>query len=200
MRGGMTPGGADPLHLLLAAGLLFVATEAFGEEVPRSGEGYGLLLLSAASIADDTVMDEMRGGLRIGGLDMSFGASLRTALDNEPLLHTLVTFTGDQLTPVMSVMAAPDASTLRHGLSDGISMPGLEGSVGASIVDRRGTTSVLHQVTRTRLVSVLAHRASGRRVSHRVNLSVNVDNFSRFQQMSRSSLLARGISGPLLSR
>ena len=196
-----TPGGTDALRsVIVAAGLLLAVTGTLADEAYRPGTPEGLALLADASIADAAAMDEMRGGLRIGGLDMSFGAILRTVVDNEPLLHTQVTFTGQQIAPAMSITASPLASMTRHGESDGIATPALDGAVGASIVDRRGTTTVLHQVTRTRVVSILANRASGRHISHRVDLSVDVDNFSHFQQMSRSSLLARGVSGPLLSR
>ena len=138
-------------------------------------------------------LESLRGGFVVGGLDLEFGANIRTSIDGVPVLESTITFTpdGPHLSPV-----ALDASATALGVADdlqaaeGITLPTLPQGVGVAVNGEKGPTIAIHEATRDRIVSMLVTRASGISASNEVQLEVTVKNFSEFQQMVRGAILS----------
>ena len=169
-------------------------------------------VLDASSLdGDASVFDELtvvapaelqslRGGFSVGGLELEFGARIRTQIDGVSLLESRFTFTpdGPQLASVSGELAGTvnSANTVAAVASDpsiGVSLPALPQGVGVVANDPRGATLAVHEVTRERILSVLVSRASGIAARNDVNIDVTIQNFRDFQAAVRNAVLSNRI-------
>lgn len=145
-----------------------------------------------AQVLDEAQLAALRGGFSLHGLEMEFGASLRSFRDGHLLMETLVNVT-DQGTRT--------TTRIPHGLdpintgadaasgASGIDLAGLADAGRVVVNDPRGMTAAVHQVTRQRILSVLVSRANDTALRQEAQVDVTVRNFSQFQQSVRQALI-----------
>ncbi|MGH9957682.1 MAG: hypothetical protein ACREBC_11230 [Pyrinomonadaceae bacterium] len=147
----------------------------------------------------------MRAGVSVSGLDISIGTNIRTLLDGQVALESSISLSETGLM-TQTVLSPSDGTPLQEGLTlvlgDGsgkklneltpatVDLPGLEGSIGVVLYDAKGFTAVLHQINANQILSALINQASGRHISHEVNVDVTVANFRQFQQAVQNATLA----------
>lgn len=154
-------------------------------------------------VITDGELGAMRGGFRIAGLDISIGANMRTLVDGQVALESLITLSGTG--PAVHSVTSRTAASGRPGLTviagNGSGptlldvtpatarLPGLEGSQGVVLNDARGFTAALQLIRNDQIVSILLNQATGRTIRHEVSVDVTVRNFRQFQQAIRSATL-----------
>lgn len=151
---------------------------------------------------------EMRGGINIRGLDMSFAVHLRTIVDGARVLESSLTVT--QAGNVSSqVQAAALPGVTRFGPGTGttvaevtpssVDLSGLaKDAVGVAINDEKGFTSVIQQINDQQIVSVVNNQAMDRDIDSRINVEVTIANFNQFKDLVGNTLFVNGLLGDSL--
>lgn len=110
-----------------------------------------------------------------------------------------------------SQFGAPDASPrstpIRSGNVSGQSineivpqrmdLSGLTSASGVVINDDKGFTAILHDITRSRILSAVITASDGRDIRHEMNIKVIVSNFNEFHQNALSASLKNRFSNAL---
>ena len=179
------------------------------------------------SLVDEQEMATMRGGLRIGGLNIEFGVNLRTIINGITQLETayrltdagfaLQTANENIITPATTAsdtLSAPPGRRNTLALGDGIgqsvtdistgnlNLSGVSDATGVIFTDAQGKTTVaLHQVTRERILSVLASDASNQNIEFDLNVDITISNYSQIRDQildaRRTGILSRALDGNL---
>ncbi|WP_125179746.1 hypothetical protein [Thiohalobacter thiocyanaticus] len=121
-----------------------------------------------AQVLEDAQLAALRGGFSLRGLEMEFGASLRSFQDGRLLMETLVNVTDQGTRTTRTIPHAVDALAAGPGAAapagtadpSGIDLGGLGDAGRVTVSDARGITAAVHQVTRQRILSVLVSRAT----------------------------------------
>jgi len=133
------------LRLLLAAA---AACVAIGLGAPPA-HAADLSALDGAEVVTEEAMGEMRGGfIAIGGLQIGFGATVRTYADGALALVTQLTWTPNGViahTTTGELSARIDAAVAAQLAGLGVS--GLAGADGVAVFGPTGATAVIHRVT-----------------------------------------------------
>lgn len=166
-------------------------------------------LLEACPLLDHGELAARRGGFEYAGLNFEFGANIRSYIDNQLVLESLVSITSagvtrEQLTELPASEPASTQAQQVAGSDTGvpvvsnavpaqvpasIDLSGLRDAVGVSVNDNKGYTAALHQVTKDRIASYMINTASGRDLRQELEVRVDVANFRQFQQSARQTLL-----------
>ena len=134
-------------------------------------------------------MEELRGGFQIAGLDMSFGATLQTLVDNvrmntvfvingagtEVVSHTISQndfFDGQ----VVSQVGKGSGHTIMELTPNGINLVGMKGVSGVVVNDSKGFTSVFHTATKNAILGSVVSNASERDIQQRLDIGVQINN------------------------
>ena len=149
----------------------------------------------------------LRGGLRVGGLDMEFAANVRTLVNGTLVLESTTSLTpGGMLTTQSSMPTVgvnPQTLSFVSGQGGGQStvlpatLSGLAGHTGVVVEDPSGLTTALHSVTRDQILGVVLTTASDQQIRQEINVEVTVANFGRFQESVRSALFRGRLLGSL---
>ena len=227
--GKYSPAGYRPLLARLVAALLLAAAglpAATGnsESSPTRLEG-DLYADPAAALEHFSPLEEsemavMRGGLRVGGINIKFGVNLYTAVNGEVIQDSnfILTSTGlEEVLPTNTVASAGTTSeTIQVGelfapvhtvggesgnsigditsTREGIDLSGLGDAEGVVINNDDGFTAVLHQITQDRIVSFLVTDANNQDIDRRVDVNITIENFTEYQGSVRDALLGGSIS------
>jgi hypothetical protein len=146
----------------------------------------------------DEELAGQRGGFTWNGIKIGLGADLRTYLNGELVLHTILSWTADgaQTQQLVSGNLTPaDAAQLQAGIlsSGGISMRVGNQSV---FLANQGQTAILHR-TDGALQSVLINRASNIEARQEIDAVLDLDNFGQFQQDIINTRVMDGINDML---
>lgn len=71
------------------------------------------------ALVSDEDLDRLRGGFRFSGLDINFGADIRTYVNGDLMLHTVLNWTDDGAETIQSAAAGLtpiDAASLQNGI------------------------------------------------------------------------------------
>jgi hypothetical protein len=132
-------------RLLLAAA---AAALAFGFGTPQA-HAADLSALDGAEVVAEDALGDMRGGfISVGGLQIGFGATVRTYADGALALITQLTWTPGGViahTTTGELGARIDASVAQQLAGLGVS--GLQGGDGVAVFGPSGATAVIHRVT-----------------------------------------------------
>ncbi|MBA2777858.1 hypothetical protein [Billgrantia kenyensis] len=134
-------------------------------------------------------MEALRGGFQIAGLDMSFGATLQTLVDNVRMDTVFVIHRGgtDIVSQTVTELAAIEGQvisqvgkgsgqTIMELTPNGINLAGMKDFSGLVVNDSKGFTSVFHTVTRDAILGSVVSDASDRDIQHQLNIGVQVNN------------------------
>lgn len=148
---------------------------------------------------------EMRGGINLGGLDMSFAVNLSTIVDGATVLEASLTVTQAgtvssqvQATALLGVtpFGPGTDTTVAEVTPSSVDLSGLaKDATGVAISDDKGFTSVIQQINDQQIISVVNNQAMDRDIDSRINVDVTIANFSQFQGLVRNTLLVNGLLG-----
>lgn len=149
----------------------------------------------------------LRGGFRVGGLDMEFAANVRTLVNGTLVLESTTSLTPGGSLATQSNMPTvgvnPQTLSFVSGQGSGQSTPlpaslsGLAGHTGVVVEDPTGLTTALHSVTREQILGVILTTASDQQIRQEINVEVTVSNFGQFQESVRSALFSGRLLGSL---
>jgi len=161
----------------------------------------------AVPTASLDLLAALRGGLRVGGLDMEFAANVRTLVNGALVLESTTNLTPGGTTatqssmPTMGVNPQTLSFVSGQGGAQSSALPanlsGLAGQTGVVVADPTGLTTALHSVTREQILGVVLTTASNQQIRQEVNVEVTVSNFGRFQNTARNALFSGRLLGSL---
>lgn len=134
--------------------------------------------VAAVPLTDEELAAE-RGGLQLPtGLEVGFGASVRTYIDGALVLETQLVWT-DQ--GAMQTQSLPSAAAQAGGggiaLQDGAAvLPGL------LVPGDGGSTAVLHDLSSGRLANIVVNTANNRDIRQEMRVDLAIPELSQFQQ------------------
>jgi hypothetical protein len=162
---------------------------------PASSPAYAQPFDAVPTASTDSLA-ALRGGLRVGALDMSFAANVRTVVNGALVLESTTNLTpgGTMVTQSNVPSTGANPGTLSFG---GVSPSGLAGQAGVVIEDPSGLTTALHSVTREQVLGAIFTTASNQQIRQEINVEVTIANFGRFQDVARSALFNGRLLGSL---
>ena len=131
-----------------------------------------------AALSDRELAAE-RGGLRLlTGMEVGFGASVRTFVDGALVLESKLIWTDLGATQTQS---APPLATQGHSgqvtLSEGAAhLPGV------ALAGDGGTTVVLHELSAARISNIVVNTANNRDIRQEVQIDLAIPELTQFQQ------------------
>ncbi len=143
---------------------------------------------------------EMRGGMSIGGLDLSIGATIQTTINGASLQSVFkVTEAGLALESMTARGVSPGVTVLSgngsgSGFSDvapaGTQIAGLnENARGLAVNDSNGFSAALTQITTNQFADFVVNQANNRVIEQQLSVDVRVQNFHDIQNSARSATL-----------
>lgn len=166
--------------------------------------GIASLCLSSAALqaADFASFDpiaeaelaELRGGFELAGLDMSFGATLQTLVDNVRM-DTVFVINGAGTEMVSQTISQLDAidgqvvsqvgqaggKTIMELTPNGLNLVGMKDFPGMVVNDSKGFTSVFHSVTKNAILGSVVSDASERDIHQKLDIGVQLNNLPALQ-------------------
>ncbi len=158
-------------------------------------------------VIEEATLETLRGGFRIGGMELAFGAELTTLIDNQIQLVSLVNITATGVDLVSRTLSDPTGQATLVGpgtgvritdlTPNGVDLTGLAGFSGVTLEDSRGFTAALHQVTNQAILSGVVTNASGAAIDQRVEIQVHVGNIGRLQMARQRQAIVDTFPGLL---
>jgi hypothetical protein len=174
---------------LLATAIFFAGTApALAEDDLQSD------LPMDAAVVDDAELDAQRGGFTFQGMEIKLGADIRTFLNGELALHTVISMDGNGLQQTQTVsggLTLADADALRNNVLS-------NGAITMNVGDNQvylangGQTAIYH-ATDGSLQNVLVNTASNISASQEVTATLEVGGY----QMFADTLAADRLSGAI---
>lgn len=150
-------------------------------------------LFSEATI-DDEELGEQRGGFQFGGMEIRLGADIRTFLNNELALHTVITMDENGYNRVQTVGAGltlADADAIRNNV---LSNGAIRMNVGDSQVylANEGRTAIIHG-NEGALQNILVNTASNITATQDVTATLDLQGYDGFASTITADQLSRSI-------
>jgi hypothetical protein len=150
-------------------------------------------LFSEATIDDDE-LGEQRGGFQFGGMEIKLGADIRTFLNNELALHTVITMDDNGYSRVQTVGAGltlADADAIRNNV---LSNGAIRMNVGDSQVylANEGRTAIIHG-NEGALQNILVNTASNITATQDVTARLDLQGYDGFASTITADQLSRSI-------
>jgi hypothetical protein len=161
-------------------------------EPPMAGDDDAMF--SQPTIADSE-LEEQRGGFAFAGMEIKLGADIRTFLNNELVLHTIITMDDNGYNRVQTVGAGltlADADALRNSaLSNGA----IRMNVGDNQVflANQGQTAIIHGNDEGALQNVLINTASNITASQDVTATLDIAGYDGFAATVTADQLGRSM-------
>ena len=149
-------------------------------------------------VASRDQLRAMRGGLRIAGLDIAFGATVRTVVNGALAAETVFTLNDaggmDRQTTIMNGAALTPVSG-DAGISDGnLNLPALAGASGFVINDPSGSAAALTNITLQHAQNIVINTAPGLDLQQFVDMSLTIQNFAQLHSDLQAAALAGHIA------
>lgn len=152
-------------------------------------------------------LEELRGGFQLAGLDMSFGATLQTLVDNVRMDTVFVIdMTGTEVVSqtisqldaiegqVVSQLGRGSGNTIMELTPNGINLVGMKDFSGMVVNDSKGFTSVFHSVTRNAILGSVVSDASERDIQQRLDIGVQLNNLPALQAAQQRHSIADSLA------
>lgn len=162
-------------------------------------------------VLPDDGLAELRGGFRMAGMELNFGARLTTAINDRVRYITQVAFDnagarvlsrtleqsgagGIEVTPVGPDLGSSGINAA--DISGALDLAGLSDFSGVLVGDAQGgMTAALHNITRNAIVSSLSTTASGQTISNDVDVSVQVMNIGEMRSARQRAMILNSLQG-----
>lgn len=148
----------------------------------------------AASGVSDEELGEQRGGFQFAGMEIKLGADIRTFLNNELALHTVITMDENGYNRVQTVGAGltlADADAIRNNV---LSNGAIRMNVGNSQVflANEGRTAIIHG-NEGALQNILINTASNITATQDVNATLDLQGYDGFASTVTADQLGRSL-------
>jgi len=162
----------------MALGGLFAATLLCGAAPARADVGNDMLDLSDLQRVTDDSLGGLRGGFRVGNVDLSFGVTMSTSLNGQQILQTV-------FTPGEGTSASSAA-----GL--GIT----QGANGFQVTSPDGRTTVNHDLGQS-ITTDIANSADNRVIQNTTTVDLFLNNVTQVQTQAQSARMMTNMMGEL---
>lgn len=151
-------------------------------------------LFSQPMIGDEELIAQ-RGGFQFGGMDIKLGADIRTFLNDELVLHTVITMNDDGYSRVQTVsggLTLADADTLRNNV---LSNGAIRMNVGNNQIylANEGRTAIIHGNDQGALQNILINTASNITASQDVTATLDLAGYDGFAATVTADQLGRSL-------
>nr|WP_298411532.1 hypothetical protein [uncultured Halomonas sp.] len=162
-----------------------------------------------ANIIPDSMLDDLRGGFSANGLDMSFGATLRTMIDDIRLetvmnisqagadivsqnVESIPSFVNEVPSqPAQASVVGPNTGQPITALTPrGINLAGLENFSGLVVEDAKGFSAALHNLTQDAILSTVVSNASGRDIRQQLDIRLDIHNMEALRAAQTRTRIA----------
>lgn len=156
-------------------------------------------------------MTDLRGGFSLAGLELDFGATLTTMINDRVRYITRVAFDNagaqvmsrslDQSSSGPETVTPVGPGTGSSGISASdirgqLNLAGLSDFAGVLLSDPDGgMTAALHQITRKAIVSSLSTTASGQTIDNRIDVSVQLNNIGEVRASRQRAMILNSLQG-----
>ncbi|WP_163557883.1 hypothetical protein [Halomonas sp. NO4] len=143
-------------------------------------------------VIDSTDMAELRGGFSINGLDLDFGAQVRSMID-DVMQQTQIEFRNTGPHVISQTLfdptgkahnVNPSSNNVANVSPNGISLPGMSDFSGMALNDTKGFTAVLHRITNQAIIGGVVSNANNRKISNQIDINVSVKNMEALRSLS----------------
>ena len=170
-----------------------IATISVSAPAYASDDGGDDAMFSGA-IVSDTELSDQRGGFAFAGMDIKLGADIRTFLENELVLHTVITIDENGYNRAQTVSGAltlADADTIRNNI---LSNGSITMNVGNSQVflANEGRTAIIHG-SEGALQNILINTASNIIASQEVTATLDLGGYDGFAATITADQLGRSM-------
>ncbi|PSJ22675.1 hypothetical protein CVH10_06220 [Halomonas sp. ND22Bw] len=209
MGGSRWRGCRRGISLLVASVSLAVASAS-----PAATSPSGILsagthdIYYRGEVLPDEGMAELRGGFRLAGMDLNFGAKLTTAINERVRYITQVAFDNAGARVLSSTLEQSGSEPVTQvggpggvdaaSIGGKIDLTGLSDFSGVLMSDGKGgMTAALHNITRDAIVSSLSTTASGQSISNEIDVSVQVMNIGEMRSFRQRGAILNSLQGIL---
>jgi hypothetical protein len=149
-------------------------------------------------VASAEQLRAMRGGLQIAGLDLSFGATVRTFVNGTLAAETVFTLNDaggmDRQTTIMNGAALTPVSGEAAISTDNLNLPALAGASGFVINDPSGSAAALTNITLQHAQNIVINTVPGLDLQQLVDMSLTIQNFAQLHSDLQAAALAGRIA------
>jgi hypothetical protein len=205
------------MAFLLSGTLLPVASVTSADTIPTGILSAGTHdIYYQGNVIPDDGLEGLRGGFKLAGLELNFGAKLTTMINDRVRYITQVAFdnagsrvlsrtlkqSGSEagsgtVVPVSPAGSGSGANGINAANIGGqLNLSGLSDFSGVLFSDAEGgMTAALHQVTRNAIVSSLSTTASGQSISNDIDVSVSIMNIGEVKASRQRAMILNSLQG-----
>ncbi|GAA0486629.1 hypothetical protein GCM10009096_31790 [Parasphingorhabdus litoris] len=149
--------------------------------MPQTAKANPVAAVDLPALVSDEDLDKLRGGFVVNGLGVNFGADIRTYVNGELLLQTVLNLNDDgaHTTQTAAAGLSPvDVSSLQNGV---LSTGNIRMKVGDTPVYllNNGQTAIVHE-TSNGVQNMLINTASGFEAVQEVDATLNLSGYENF--------------------
>ncbi|MBD3897034.1 hypothetical protein IEI94_14345 [Halomonas sp. ML-15] len=175
---------------------------------PQTTEQQEVPFFAEAAMLDEANLETLRGGFSVSGMDLHFGAVLKTQIDSM-VLESIINIdqSGARLTSQMlngadigSLPGDIQAKVVGAGASindvapGSLKLTGLKDFSGLALSDSKGFTAALHNITKQAIVSAVVSDASQRSVQQTIDININVGNMPALRSASQRQAILNSLA------
>jgi hypothetical protein len=182
-----------------AVAALFAAPKARADEVPPSDPAVSDTdLVDAMTPVDDGELDQQRGGFAVEGMNITLGADIRTYLNGDLALHTVVNWTETGAHSTQTASAALTPAAARDLAAGALAGGRISMTVGGSTVylANEGQTALV-QRTDGGIQNMVFNTASNQAISQHVDATLNLQGYDGFRADILSGRIAESLGSAL---
>ncbi|QYF86852.1 hypothetical protein [Brevundimonas sp. PAMC22021] len=194
----MTP---NRLIRLLLAGTVLAGFGAGAQAQDASAPAVIAQIPSAAPLAS-AELAELRGGFLVaGGIQLDFGAVVRTYVDGQLALESRLQWTDQGAVTSQSLGSVPGAVDLAgamdQALKAGLDIQALGSGQGVLLADGSGATALIQNIGRDGIQNVIVNNADGRNLRQEVEINLALPQLDALQAGSIRDRLSAQMSSDL---
>lgn len=167
--------------------------------LPQTAKADPVVAVDLPALVSDKDLDKLRGGFLVSGLDINFGADIRTYVNGDLLLHTVLNWSDEGAETVQTVAAGlspVDAAALENGVLSNGNIRMKVGDTPVYLING-GQTAIVHE-TGNGVQNMLINTANGFNSIQEVDATLNLsgyENFNANMMMDRISSAIDDVAG-----
>ncbi|MEH6758505.1 MAG: hypothetical protein V7676_13485 [Parasphingorhabdus sp.] len=167
--------------------------------LPQTAKADPAVAVDLPALVSDKDLDKLRGGFLVSGLDINFGADIRTYVNGALLLHTVLNWSDEGVETVQIAaegLSPVDAAALQNGVFSNGNIRMKVGDTPVYLING-GQTAIVHE-TGNGVQNMLINTASGFNSVQEVDATLNLsgyENFNANMMMDRISSAIDNVAG-----
>ena len=163
-------------YMTVAAGMI-----AGSALIPQAARAEPVVMADLPELLSDAEMDKLRGGFVVSGLDVNFGANIRTYVNGELMLQTVLNWGEEGAQTVQTAapgLSAVYASALQNGVFSNGNIRMKVGDTPVYLLND-GQTALVHE-TSNGVRNMLINTANGFESVQEVDATLNLSGYGAF--------------------